>query len=44
MGHTIEEASEMDTRQLYSEVTEETRSGPKIGAAVDPIAEHRVAS
>lgn len=44
VGHTIEEVSEMDTRQLYSEVTQETRSELKIGAVVETSREHRVAS
>jgi CBS domain-containing protein len=33
VGHTVEEVSETDTRQLYSEVTDESRSDLKIAAA-----------
>jgi CBS domain-containing protein len=43
VGHTVEEVSETDTRQLYSEVTEESRSGLKIAATVDPTREQPVA-
>lgn len=44
MGHTLEEVSETDTRQLYSEVHEDTRSGLQVAADADPVEKLFIAS
>ncbi len=44
VGQTLEEVSETDTRQLYSEVSEDSRSGLHVASTGDPTKEHRVAS
>jgi CBS domain-containing protein len=44
VGHTVEEVSESDTRQLYSEVSEHGRSGLQVVSTGDHTHEHRVAS
>jgi CBS domain-containing protein len=44
IGHTLEEVSEADTRQLYSEVHEHSRSGLEIAADVDPVEKLFIAS
>jgi CBS domain-containing protein len=44
IAHTLEEVSEPDSRQLYSEVHEDRRSGFQIAADSDPVEKLRVAS
>lgn len=44
IGHTLEEVSEHDTRQLYSEVHEGGRNGMLVASAWDPTMTHGIAS
>ena len=44
VGHTVEEVSEPDSRQLYSEVHEDSRSGMQVTSDADPAHKLRVAS